>query len=278
MILTCDFTKQRLWLGEPCLIGTALEPDAEEIIEPTDSQFERRGTSFVLKDEPPGYVLFRRLQPADTSDWVKPAAIPGGLPRNVIGAESLDLGSGVFQVQVMRGPERAILPDLIWILERDDYVSLARSEATEDFEVEPTVSAPDEFRRFFLRTVFDRWPYCPTEFDISYASDFPVSYSPIAWVASHILDAFRYLAVFGIRSSSGFVSVGDSQVEFGINAELEYPVSERVIQAFNDPECSDLVLMKGTSFLDGYDLKIELQYNHVKIAVRQPTPALETAS
>jgi hypothetical protein len=88
-----------------------------------------------------------------------------------------------------------------------------------------------------------------------------------------VLDAFRYLGTFGIRNLTGFVSVGDQLVEFGLEADFDYPLVGSVIEAFQDRECSDLILMKGNSYTDNLDVDLAVQYGRASVRVQQPVPA-----
>jgi hypothetical protein len=277
MILTCSVGKTRLWQGQPFLAKTALDPTPDELIDSSKSSpFHVQGTSFVLKEEPTSAVLFRRIQPDERMDWVEGTPIEMRLAPGVVASETLDIDPGVYEVKIIRESLQLILPELIWILNRDDYVALARKEASEEFQMEPLVSTPAEFRAFFLSTVFGRWPICPARFEISYMTNAPVAYAPIAWTVSAVVDAFKYLGIFGLRNANGFISVGDDLIELGLEAEMEYPLPGPVIDAFNDSECSDLRLMKGESYLDDFDIDITVDYGHAKVTVRQrlPVPAI----
>jgi hypothetical protein len=274
MVLTCNVGKIRLWQGQPFLARTALDPSPDELIDSSKSSpFYAQGTSFVLKQEPTSAVLFRRIQPDERIDWIEGTPIETQVAPGVVASETLDIDPGVYEVKIIRQPLQLILPELMWILNRDDYVALARKEASEEFQMEPLVSTPAEFRAFFLSTVFGRWPMCPARFEISYMTIAPVSYAPIAWTVSALIDAFKYLGVFGLRSTNGFISVGEGLIELGLEAEMEYPLPGPVIDAFNDSECSDLRLMKGKGYVDDFDIDIAVDYGHAKVAVRQPLPS-----
>lgn len=274
MILTGYAGKQRLWLGQPFLAQTILEPTPEEILEPSQSEFLLEAGSFALRQERPGTAFFRRVEPEESSDWIAATPLRVPLPPTVTAVETLDIGAGIYDVRVDRGSGEITLAAPVWILTREEYVSLARQEAAEEFEIEPIISTRGEFTRQFNSTILDRWPRCPAEFEVSYVSNDPISFSPIGWTVSNVIDAFRYLAVFGVRRLEGFISVGDDLVEFGLYADFEYPPPDAVVAGFEDPECSDLRLIKGNTYIDNLDIDVTVQYTNAKITVRQPIPAL----
>jgi hypothetical protein len=89
--------------------------------------------SFIVGAEPTSAAYFRRILPESSA----------------VATETLDLGPGVYDVRVARGTSLITVAEPIWILDRADYIALARDSVAEEFQMGPIVSAPSEFRAMF---------------------------------------------------------------------------------------------------------------------------------
>ena len=180
MILTYDVGKRRLWLGQPFLIRTALEPTPEEVLELGASNVAVLEGSFIVGAEPTSAAYFRRILPESSADWVLATPLEGDLPPSIVATETLDLGPGVYDVRIARGATLITVAEPIWILDRADYIALARDSVAEEFQIGPIVSAPSEFKSMFKGTISDRWPRCPAKFEVSYVATIqsPIHPSP----------------------------------------------------------------------------------------------------
>lgn len=262
MILSSNVGRTRLWKGQPFLARTTLGPG------PNDRD---RGSieSGLRNEEIYGAAMFRGVDPPSAAER-QATALSNRLPADIIAAETLDMAPGIYEVTLARGPDRIRIPELVWLLEREDYSLLARAEGSEGFSEEPIASVELEFARLFFDTVAARWPACPVAFEVSWKSDTPICYSPVRWTLEGVLDSFRYLSVFGLQGASGFVSVSDRILEMGIEAAVECPLPDAVIETFYDAECGDLQLLDVAGDLPGVDLDIHVERGRARIAVRHP--------
>jgi hypothetical protein len=261
MILNWWIGKSRLWAGQPFTIGTILE--WEQII---DSGIPDPGAR--------GEVTFR---PVGGGKEIRGTPLPENLPTGVIAVETLNLMPGVYEVTVHRGGAQVILPEYVWILSREDYSRLAESESSEPFAFEPIVSNQHELEYLLSAEVSRHWRGGRNPFSVSWSNDSPISYPPIHWTISTLLEAVRYVAVFGVSDMKGFVSVGPEIFEIGVEMMLTFPVPGMISSTYHDPQCSDLLLLNANRDLASFDVDIQFRYNEVKLAVRHLVPQLTYA-
>jgi hypothetical protein len=277
-MISYSLAKRQLWRGEPFLIKTGWDA-AFDLSVGSFSAISISEIHLLAPEVPMTSLFFRQVEPEEQSAGVKCELLTftEELPAGLIACATTNLRDGVYEVTLAREDDKVILPEFIWILSRGDYVAAVTEEFDEEFKIEPLASTHQEFKALFLSTVFSRWPLCPINFTVSYASNFPIAYSKIGWMTSTILDSLKYLHIFEFIDPTGFISAGDDLVEFGFEARMVHQIPDEVIRAINDPECSDVLLMHTDSAMSGFETDIVVKPKTVRVEVRLPTPALAYA-
>jgi hypothetical protein len=264
MILRCELGKSRLWAGEPLVVSAKLE------LEP-GCDTERAEISSVTN-------VFLRSVGLEPIEQRRATPLPANLPPSVAVVETLDIAPGAYEVALECAGARTVLPELIWLLSRQDYQALARAEASEPFGLEPIITTGKELAQLLDQNAAVVWPGFRNPFQISWSPKTgPLSYPPIQWTSEAILRALRHVGAFGISSLSGFISIGAARLEMGVEMTFEYPLPDAISDTFHDEECSDLYLLNSNQDLGGFEVDIDIRYNRGRIAVRQTVPELQYA-
>jgi hypothetical protein len=271
MLLNSFVGKTLLWHGQPFLARTWFEP--------TPSDFDSAGLNRRAEISTP-YAKFKLVHPEGTSpESTVPNSI-SSLPIDIIGVDTSMLNPGVYEVSLARGDQQLSIPELVWVLSREDYAKLAKFELAEREMPEPLISGRHELIRNLNGIRKTRWPDAPLGFEVIYGATVPFSFGRVEGLVSTVLENFRYVAVFGVASgANATISINDESFEFGIQGKLEYPLPIEVERAISDPECSDLLLMQNARAMQGENIEfgIQIEGGQAQIRVQHSMPILDYA-
>jgi hypothetical protein len=200
MILRCELGKSRLWIGEPLILSTEMEFEPSKDAAPPDSSTESR-------------VLFKSVEDDTEAHQATPLQV--NVPPGVLVLETLDIPPGAYEVVIERGEETMAIPELTWLLSREDYRALVREEAKEPFGYGPIVSTQTELERLLDSSAASVWPGLQNPFKVSWPyNNVPILYPPLQWTTETILRTLRSVSAFGISELTGFLSVANGRMEW----------------------------------------------------------------
>ena len=270
MLLNYFLGRTLLWHGQPFLART---------------WFDRTASDFTGTFEPdPGHLIpdvtFKPAERGNRETAVEPLlSTISRLPVGIVGIDTNVLAPGCYEVTVRRGGQSLIVPELVWVLTKEDYSAFVKDELSEEPAEEPVVGGQEELSQYLDVIKRTRWPESVLDFQLIYRATVPFSFGRIEAMVSVVMDVFRYLSIFGFKTGArATISVGNETFELGIEIPLELLLPQEVREGLHNPECSDFVLLRAARpENESFDFDISVENQKARIRIQHSMPQLAYA-
>jgi hypothetical protein len=178
------------------------------------------------------------------------------------------LEPGSYEISIATGDGRNQLDEVVWILEKQQYVQASNAAAGEHFLASPGLRGEREVATFVLDLIrerleddrFERDLDRPFSFeaDVGFGAwDHVFPSGPIRWTTEQLVDEFREVALAGIERADWKLELNKGRYRLRCAGELSDPLSEAGAAAVFDPVSGFLSLLEKSEELSKNELQVQ---------------------